>query len=224
MNVVRSNQCGRHGHHEFQICYDPAIVVVADDAVWLLDWLEGAVAEGARFETGQTCQIGWMLAEVRLHESGDLTLWEPDMRSLPVEWSPTISNSLAHLRIQKDVVESVLSPEELLFPSMRQSAIICTRLEQGDGVLMERVKPTNSDSGWFCGCQEGVHDHNNPAELRRVSFYEAAVRYAPQIIPYLALPPGVLVSMDDGTLFVFHDGEPLEIRPGSYLDTRFGGA
>jgi hypothetical protein len=77
---------------------------------------------------------------------------------------------------------------------MLQSAIICTRLEGAKGVVMERSAPSGSDSGWFCGCREEDHDHNSVTELRKVSLYEAAVRHAPQIVPYLALPEGILLE------------------------------
>ncbi len=222
MKVLRTTTCGRYGHPEFRIAYDPAVVVVADDAEWFLNWLEESVGEGARYKPGQTCQLGWVVTEVRQHESGDLTLWEPDMRSLPVEWSEGVSYTLAHLRVQKDVVESVLEAGDLSFPSMRQSAIICTRLGRNEGAVLERSEPGVADSGWFCGCREEDHDHNEVAELRRVSLYEAAVR-VPQVVPYLALPPGVLVGVSRGTPAVFRDGELLEFRPGSYLAVRYVG-
>lgn len=222
MKVLRTRTCGGYGHPEFRIAYDPALVVVADDAEWFRGWLEETVAEGAQYEAGQTCQVGWVVTEVRQHSGGDLTLWEPDMRSMPIEWVEGVSFTLAHLRAQKDVVDSVLGPEAWSFPSLRQSAIICTRLAQGRGVVMERTEPDGADSGWFCGCREDGHDHNKVDELRRVSLYEA-VLHAPSIIPYLALPPGVLVGINGGAPAVFRDGEPLEFRPGSYLAERYAG-
>jgi hypothetical protein len=220
MKVQRTIACARHGHLEFRIAYDTAVVVVADDAEWLLRWLEESVAGGTRFETGQTCQVGWVVTKVQLHESGDLFLWEPDMRSLPIQWSAAVSNTLAHMRVQKDVVESLLGAEDLTFPSMRQSVLVCTRLAKNESVVMERADPSGADSGWFCGCREGDHDHNDVAELRRVSLYEAAIQHAPQIVPYLALPPGVLVCIGSGAPDVFRAGEPLTFKPGSYLAAR----
>ncbi len=221
MKVFRTTKCKEDGHPEFRIAYDPAVVTVAADAEWLLGWLQDTVAEGTEYRVGQKCQIGWVVTDVRQHESGDLTLWEPDMRSLPVEWVEGVTYCLAHLRAQKDVVESVLPAEDLFVPSLRQSAIICTRFGPDGGVVMERTQPDGTDSGWFCGCREDGHDHNVVTELRRVSLYEAAIR-APQIVPYLALPPGILVGLDGGVPVVFRDGEPLRFRPGSYLAARYG--
>lgn len=222
MKALRTTTCEHHGHPELRIAYD-SDVVLANDAEWLLRWIEESVAGGMRFEIGQTCQVGWIVTQIRLHESGDLILWEPDMQGLPVQWSEAVNYTLAHLRTQKDVVESVLGAEDLLFPSMCQSALICTRIANSGGVVMERVEPNNTDSGWFCGCREAGHDHNDVAELRRVSLYEAAVRHATQIVPYLALPPGILACVSGGPPEVFRDGELLTFKPGSYLAERHAG-
>jgi len=223
MAVQRTNTCRSHGHPEFQIAYDQALIPVEDDVHWFIGWLENSVAQGKRITPGQTCQVGWIVTEVRLGESGSLSLWEPDMRQVPVVWTESVTNTLAHLRLQKDVVESVLSASDLSFPSMLQSSIVCARLGQTEGLVLERTKPSESDSGWFCGCRGGNHDHNNAGELRRVSLYEAAVRYAPQIVPYLALPAGVLIGISGGAPKVFQDGKPLVFKPESFLAARHSG-
>jgi hypothetical protein len=221
VKVLRTTTCALHGHPEFRIAYDPA-VVIADDVKWLLGWLEGSVAGGARYAAGQTCQIGWAITQVR-HDGDDLTICEPDMRHLPIAWSESVSCTLVHLRAQKDVVESVLGPGDLSFPSMRESAVICNRVGRGEDLVMERVEPAGADSGWFFGCREVGHDHNDAAELRRVSLYEAVVGHAPQTVPYLALPPGILVGVGPGAPAMFHQGEPLYPRPRSYLARRHAG-
>ena len=80
---LRSTTCHRHGHAEFSITFNPAIVPVNDDAMWVIDWLEQSVAQGERFDPGQTCQVGWLVNEIRLGENDCLSLWEPDMRQFP---------------------------------------------------------------------------------------------------------------------------------------------
>lgn len=220
MAILRTSTCHAHKHPEFRITYDPAIVPVEGDVRWFVGWLEQSVAQGKRFAPGETCQIGWIVTEVRQGNDGLLSFWEPDMRGMPVACSESVSNTLAHLRLQKDVVESVLSADALSYPSMRQSAIICSRLGKKDGLVMERTDSSGTDSGWFFGCRDEDHEHNEVAELRRVSVYEAAVRHAPQIVPYLALPKGVLVGMSNGVPAIFHDGELLEFKQGSFLAAR----
>lgn len=139
------------------------------------------------------------------------------MKAIPVVWAESVSNTLAQLRVQKDIVESVLSPSDLSFPSMRQSAIICTRLGKTEDMIMERSESTATDSGWFCGCRGDDHDHNNVKELKCVSLYEAAFHYMPQIVPYLALPSGVLIGVSGGVPTIFQNGDELAFKPGSLL-------
>ena len=220
--ALRTTKCGRHGHPEFHITLAPTVPVVEADAMWFLTWLEETVARGTRYEAGQICQVGWMLTQIRQTEDGDLSVWEPDMHHLPVEWSESVSHTLAHLRVQKDVVESVLPPEELSFPSLVQPAVVCTRLARSEDLVLDRTRPTGPDSGWFFGCRGDNHDHNDASELRVMSLYEAAIKHAPQIIPYLALPPGVLVGIQAGIPTIFRNGERLDFRPDSYLATRHG--
>jgi len=52
--------------------------------------------------------------------------------------------------------------------------------------------------------------------------YEAAAKYSRAIVPYLALPAGVLLAVTDAVLTIFHDGEPLKFKPGSFLAARDG--
>ena len=64
--------------------------------------------------------------------------------------------------------------------------------------LRERVFAASDDGERF----------GEVAELLRVSLYEAAVHYSPKIIPYLALPPGVLIGVSANRPTMFHNGEP----------------
>lgn len=217
MKTLRTTSCSHQGHPEFCITYDPNVVVVPDDAIWFLKGLEESVAGGARYKPGETIQVGWAIAVVRQEEEGDLTLWESDMQSMPIQWVAGLSSTLAQLRTQKDVVESVVGANDLSFPSMRQSALICSRFGHGEGLILDRFEPTGAASGWYFGCRDNDHDHNDAAELRCVSLYEAAL-HTPQIISYLALPPGVLVGLRGGGVpSIFLNGEPLVFKPGSYL-------
>jgi hypothetical protein len=221
VTIHQTTSCRRHGHPEFRISYDPDLVPVEGDVRWFVDWLEQAVAAGERFTDGQTCQVGWIVTQVRAGENGLLTFWEPDMQQVPIAWVESVSRTLAHLRLQKEVCESLLTTGDLSFPSMGQSAIICTRLGQTEGTVIERDAPTETDSGWFCGCDGDDHDHQDVGELRKVSLYEAAVRYAPGIIPYLALPEGILLEAGRGTPTIFLRGQRLAFKQGSYLDVRY---
>jgi hypothetical protein len=217
METRRTTNCHRHGHAEFRIQYDPKVVPVENDVRWFLAWLEEAVARGQRFVDGQTCQVGWLITQIRAIDDGSLAIWEPDMKEVPVAWIDSVSHTLHHLRLQKDVCESVLNASDLSFPSMRQSAIVCTRLGPVGSIRMDRAKSSDTISGWFCGCRQEDHNHNDPAELRRVSLYEVAVRYTPRVIPFLALPVGTLLQVRDDGLELFLQDQRLHPKPRSFL-------
>jgi len=54
---------------------------------------------------------------------------------------------------------------------------------------LEKTASNARDSGWFFGCTQRDHAHNDIAELQRKSLYEAAVCIDSRLIPFLALPP-----------------------------------
>lgn len=217
MEVLHTTTCASHGHPEFRVSFNPKLVPVPYDARWLVGWLEDSVARGERFAPGQTCQIGWLVAQVRAGADGALELWEPDLQHLPVQWVEGVSGLLGHLRLQKDVAESV-PDAEFEFPSMLRSTIVCTRFARADTLILERTETRESRSGWFCGCAEQDHDHDSVNELCRVSLYEAAVMSGMRIVPYLALPPGALLELGTGAPTIFLNGEPVAFKPGSFLD------
>jgi hypothetical protein len=221
MIELRTTTCRTHQHPEFRIAVEPRLVPLESDARWLIAWLEESVARGERFSDGQTCQIGWSITQIRQASDERLALWEPDMRQFPISWIDSVSHTLSQLRQQKDVCESVVSAGDSSFPSMLQSAIVCTRLGQTAGIVMERTASSDMDSGWFCGCSDENHDHNSVDELRRVSLYEAAVCYTFEVVPYLALPEGVLLQADERGPAIFMNGERVDLKSGSYLAHRF---
>lgn len=221
MKVLRTSKCNSLGHPEFRITFNPSLVPAGDDADLLIKWLEETVASGTQFQPGQTCQFGWIETEIRSHESGDYTLWEPDMQSMPASWVEGVSTTLSQLRFQKDVVESVLDPDELSFPSWRQSAIYCSRLGQAEKINLERFQPEGNASGWYFGCQEADHDHNSVPELKCASLYEIVVRTHSRIALYLALPPGVLVVETERVPEIYRDGRELKFKQGSMLAQQY---
>jgi hypothetical protein len=85
---------------------------------------------------------------------------------------------------------------------------------------MTRSKSTNDrDSGWFVGCLDREHDHNDASNIRCVSLYEA---YLGQkgIEAFVTFPVGATIAVDrkDGVT-IFGEGKPLDIVADSFLDT-----
>jgi hypothetical protein len=216
LSQASTQQCQKFGQAEISVCYEDSSFMQSN-VRWLLQWIESEVASGRRFLPEQTVQVGWSLLQIRLRDDGALSLFEPDFESMPVKFVDGVSRTLMDLFIQKSVAESLGLEEKLDFPSLRQSAIVCTEFGAKHGFVMSRAQPEENDSGWFFGCDNPEHDHQQLEVLQRVSVYEAAVRMEPRIIPFLALPQGAFVGFGAGIPYFSVDDREISIRPGTYL-------
>ena len=202
------------------LAFDSA-TLLEQDARWFAASLEEMVRSGSRFEASQTLQVGWSIAWFVAAANDTLGFEEPDMKSIPLVRRAGLTNSLAHLRLHKDTLESVLPTDALSIPSLVQSCLVCTRLAHSASFFMDRhhAERDGRDSGWFIGCQEDAHDHNLPSSLKRVSLYEAVISLCPRALPYLAFPAAATIAVQGAPLF-FMAGEPLEVRKGSFVDAQ----
>jgi hypothetical protein len=217
MRSAATTRCQTYGHPEFRLCFDPAVVLECDIA-FMLRTLEDWVAGGERFADGETIQFGWCTLVVRANPDSTMSLLEPDFRQIPINWTESVTSALLHLRRQKDTCESYFESDALSFPSLLQSCIACTQLESAEAVVMERTDPEHAVSGWFLGCLRDEHDHNSVQQLESISLFEAVLRNA-RALPYLALPPGVLLQISpDGLPQVYREGAQLQPRKGSYVE------
>ena len=214
-----TQRCRGRNHPEITISYDPE-KVIAPDVEWLLRWLEHEVASGKCFRPGETVQIGWMITQVQFPVDGKSALFEPDMEAFPIKFVDSITQTLTHLRLQKSVAESVGLAEDMSFPSLRHSALVCNKLNAATDFIMDRAEPEAADSGWFIGCNDPTHSHQDAPNLERVSLYEVGRRLLPRSIIYFALPAGVSVECSNKTPRIFREQRELSIRPGSFLDLR----
>jgi hypothetical protein len=189
---VRTNRCHEFGHPEFVWEVDERLIAQSDRE-WLVATTEQEIETGQRYQSGEMAQIGWMLTSVRQYDERSLTFWEPDFQGMPIEWIHSSTRTLLHLRVQKDVVRSFPRLGVPVFPSLRDAADVCTSFFDRASFFIERRNPEGNHSGWFMGCMDDSHDHEDPSALRLVSLYEVACQ-RPGIIPFLALPPGFNVS------------------------------
>jgi hypothetical protein len=216
--IISTTQCRQFGHPEFVLQADES--VVPDIYIQeMVETIEGMVANGSVFRPCETFQIGWMLTRVHDHSPNRLTLEEPDMVSLPIRWVPGLTHTLRQKMLQVFMLDSVSLRDDMQIPSIRQSLIACTRYTH-EGFFMNRSKGSNErDSGWFVGCLDKGHDHNNLANLRSLSLYEA---YLGQrgIQGFVTFPVDsmIVVQPEDG-IAIFKKGQRLDIIPGSLLAT-----
>ena len=214
--IATTNGCRRFGHPEFRFSYDPAAVIALTVASFIRQ-LEDGVSSGEVFRPGETFQIGWMITRITEHSDGFLGFLEPDMKTFPVREVPGLTSALCHLRLHKDVCESLFDPPQLSFAPLWHSAIVCTRLGTTPTFIMDRAASEGNVSGWFFGCDAESHDHQDVSHLRCVSIYEAVVTLERRILPFLLLPEQTLVAAGDGPPRVWHEDTPRPFLPGSYL-------
>lgn len=215
MENVKSDYCHLRKHAEFVIYFDPTCVL-KQDAEWLIDHLESQVLNGVVFKAEQTIQIGWMVLKIAKEDDQYLTLQEPDFREIPIKFNLSVNNALTHLRMQKDTFESLDIRSGLQFPSILQSAIACTKYDDSGGFFLSRTKENKNDSGWFMGCTDIGHNHNNALNLKRLSLYELACSRE-ELIQFMALPEGVCVFSSLGIIKVEFNGRELTPKNGSFL-------
>ena len=216
MNGLATCGCSQYGQPEILIEYEPQGVIEADVA-HLVATLEQMVRSGSRFEPGQSMALGWSLVCFVSRADGRLGFEEPDFRSMPIQRVAGLTSTLKHMRLQREVVDSVLSVDEVQFPSLRHGCLVCKEVAETGGFMMERADAQELDSGWFIGCLNPAHRHDVIENLERVSLYEAVVQRRLPILPWLALPAGTLVCHGDQGLVIQRQGQPLEVKPGSLL-------
>lgn len=159
-------------------------------------FFERRVADGERFHAGETVQIGWMLTKLEAGEDSLLCVAEPDMKAIPIKFVDSVDSTLKHLRNQKDVVESIAPIRNPDFPSLQQSAVVHIRYKSASRLFLTRNPPHETDSGWSLTdpCDE-VHAQY-PSPYLRISLYQLGVD-RPDLIKFLAFPPGLRVRIDD---------------------------
>jgi hypothetical protein len=216
--IISTTKCEKFGHPEFVLEADES--AVPDIYIReLVETIEHMVADGSVFQAGEIFQIGWMLTRVQEKGPRHLTLEEPDMRSLPIQWIPGVSDTLRQQMLQVFILDSVALRNEMQIPSIQQSLIACTRYTDNRFFMTRSEANNETDSGWFVGCLDDRHDHHDTGNLRCISLYEA---YLAQrgIQGFVTFPVGATVIIDSKNgVTILKEGEPLDTGPDSFLDT-----
>lgn len=199
---------------QVEVDYDDKLVP-DPDIDWLLDYLQSEFGASTWPTEPMLLQVGMMLLQIR-NSGNRITIFEPDMISLPIVFVEGVTNTLRILRSQKDAHKSLQMDSEMDFPEIRQFATQCRKWEDAASYVLERSSPNGNDSGWYFGCQNPEHDHENAENLKNVSILEIAMNYS-DLVPFLALPSGSAVLVENDKPHVYFNGEEKLPRLGSFL-------
>ena len=215
-SVHTTSNCRRHNHPEFQIRVSNT-AVPAEDISWLLQFFESRVAEGEKFRSGESLQVGWMLTMLEDGPGGFLRVLEPDMRAVPAKFIDSVDSTLMHLRNQQDVVGSLSSSVKPDFPSLRQSAVVHVNYKESGRILLTRSDAVGgSDSGWWLSDLDDQARSQDPTRFVKTSLYQLGVD-RPDLVKYFAVPAGLQVVVDGARIGVLQEGAEVQQIPGSYL-------
>lgn len=167
-----------------------------------LQLFANAIDNGVVFEEGAgDLRMGWVALRLVATDKGYLQIQEPDFVHVPFRWANRLDNTLMCFRRQAEMAARLGLESEFTPPLFESSCIVCDRYRHANTWEAERFAPEGDlDSGWYFGCTDSTHDHNDPRQLSRLSLYEATVA-RPEWMDYLSLPVGIrLASESKGLL------------------------
>lgn len=206
--------CAKHGQAEVTVTFVQPPLIPGGERL-ILGFVEDAVARGTRFKAGETMLIGGSL--LRLCQRPDGTLGVEEREPAPKEtWIEGVDRTVREVMLQKYVNESV--GLELAPPAPGASLLVARCAEASEVVVLSRAggaQPRAGLSGWTMTCGE-AHEHESQFVLPVLAL--SALR--PDVVPFLALPDGVVVKVSSGPITVMHGGVEKVPAPGSFLDKR----
>ena len=185
--IFRTSACSPHGHPEVSFVFAEHVPVPGLEKM-LLGYFERQVAGGVRFLPGQTIDLAGSV--LRTFDRGDGTLGVRDAGAdgQPVE-PESAHRGLMRTWMRQEVARSYgFSPE---FPALNAGALVCTATGTSRHALMlKRLPPVDArDSGWYVGCTDERHDHDQEANLQHVAL-GAIPQHFPWLDQFFALPVG----------------------------------
>jgi hypothetical protein len=207
-----TRDCGRHSHPEIVVPLDEASSLVPD---WLVQYFETAVRSGQVFKVGQTVQIGGGLVKLQDAQPGTLELWEPDFKSMPIQWVRGVNGTLRQLLLQKAVAELVGAEPDFAF--LLHAGQVQEHWPELRVFEMHRDIPEGNHTGW------SIEAFNEPPPSQLVSIYDLG-RQLPISRPFLALPPGVQVEISPDRIEIEFGGRSVSSVESRLLSALLGGA
>lgn len=215
-SVHATSHCKLYNHPEFQIRVSNG-AVPAEDISLLLQFFEQRVAQGEKFRSGESLQVGWMFTMLEDGPAGFLRVLEPDMKVVPVKFVDSVDGTLMHLRNQQDVVRSLSPSAEPDFPSLRQSVVVHVNHKTASRILLTRSGAADgADSGWWLSDLDDQAGSQDPTRFVKTSLYQLGVD-RPDLVKFFAVPAGLQVVVDGARIGVLGAGGEVQQVPGSYL-------
>lgn len=191
----------------------------------LLNAIADAVAtEGRRIRQGDTFDYGWTTLRF---EAGAATGDSAGRLVVSELAEPLLATPPTYRRGADQLAALLCAQSETLSrngitgasapPHRSDLAVICTRVppagpEYPHPLVLERPSaPARGESGWVIRCADPIHDHDNPQALASVRLLHIVSGF-PGIVPYLGLPVGYAVLVEDQDAIIFPPGED-EGRP-----------
>lgn len=191
-------------------------------------------SQSERILPGQTLRYGWMLLHFVSDDQNGSGL---DTDTLFIEELATpfyqgvlsyvsgVTHTLALLQLQQEVMQRNHITGEVIYPHGSQHAIVCTRVTRE---TIPHLRPLKADrswepdvrgSGWFIGCCDQEHDHDNPDELVLAHLFHLVEQF-PALFPYLAMPVGTMLIFEESQAIIFHPGaQNGQVDPGPLLSS-----
>ncbi len=188
----------------------------------LLRFLEQYLSsQPKRILPGQILRYGWTLLRFVADEqnrsgAGTDALLIEEMQDPFAQGAPSyisgVARILALLQVQHEAMRRNTITGDAIYPHRSQRAMVCTRVTPE---TVQRLRPLRADrawrpdvqdSGWFLGCCDREHDHDDPDELGMIHLFHLVERF-PGLFPYLAMPVGTMLLFEESRAIVFRPGE-----------------
>jgi hypothetical protein len=211
--------------------HDPRDLLLADLLRFLEQYL---ISQQKRILPKQTLRCGWTMLcfvsdEHNLSGAGThILLIEEKQHPFILDNLSYVSgvvHAMALLQLQHEAMRRNRVTGDALYPAPSQIAIVCTRATPESIQFLRPLmahrawQPTTRESGWFVGCCDHTHDHDNPDELVTTHLYHLVEQF-PGLFPYIAMPVGIQVLFEESRAIIFQPGEENgQVDPGSLLSS-----
>jgi len=186
----------------------------------LLAFLHRYVARhGKPILASQTLRYGWTLLRAELGQPdldrADERLKLQELADPFAEHDTSFVDGVACaiglLAIQEEAIARNRLTGAAEHPHRGDTILICSRVDPSGGTPLTLTRQALTDRqfhycGWFAGCQDHAHHHDDPDQLHGVHLLHLVARYT-WIFPYLGMPTGTTITLDGASVVVFRPDE-----------------